>query len=471
MAWGEPYRVRVMETAKTREFLDAVLNRRDITNIYSGGGRGGAKTHASCAAMLLRRLQLRGTLGIMFRRTVTAAEENLKGEMEKVLKQYGIPKGFYKYNIDNKRYDFGNGSALRFAYIRHAGDYEQYQGPEYTDMAFEEATQHIHAHVIATRGSNRTAFRGAIPKQWYTFNPGGVGHVWVVDEAVDNPRPGTLYIASTADDNYALLENDPGYIERVLNHLPDWLRRQWRLGDLRAVAGAFFVMPEEQIIATYDPRILNNPEKVIYIPYHADWYGCVDWGRTAPFCYLIFARWVERLVNGDLIEHCHFVREIYKGGLELDEQAQEVNGLQESLFNGGLMPVRYPLNYGDPAIGKKLEGESTEVGRTFRSVWNENDFSVLAAKTNARVPGWELERNLITHGIMTVDPSCKALIKELRGAVYEGAEAGGPPTGEDMAAGIPDHALDASRYGIVSTFGLGYKAKQKNPYAQISRVA
>lgn len=447
-------KVRVMCTSKQRQFLETVLYDNRKTKIGYGGARGGGKTMVSTFAMALRRFMYPGTPGIMFRKTEKAAEENIKSEIDHTLKLLGIPKNAYKYYVDDKKYVFKNGSTVRLAFIRQPNDYESYVGSQFTDMVFEEANQHEKRHVLQVTGSNRTHFPGCVPKQWYTFNPGGIGSEWCYNDFVNKPDRKTLFIPSYVDENLALLENDPGYINRVLNDLPDWLRRQWRDGDWHAIAGAYFWL---------------NPAQVTTIipPSWADWYGGTDWGRAKPFCTLWAARWKDREGN----EHLHIMREIYKAGLELDEQALEVKRIEAELGKKYELYKPSVLYYADPSIVRRVEGVSTEATRTTRSTWMQYGFYPLPSRSNARIPGWNVVRMLMKHGILTIDPSCGNLLNEIRRAVYEGAANGGTPTGEDLqqGSGHEDHALDALRYLVLSVFGMGFKTTQRNAYDIISK--
>lgn len=454
-----------------RQFLDAVLEDDTVDVICFGGARGGGKTFISCLAMVLRRIKHARTRGLMIRRTQSASDQNLKAEIDKVLTLLGIPQGAIKYRVNDKLFIFPNGSTIKLGYCKLDSDYEQYQGTEYSDICFEEGSQHPRSAWELVGGSNRSNNPECRPKRWMTANPGGIGHAFVLEDFIDpnTRKPGVLYIPSLIHNNYAQLEQDPGYARRVLDPLPEWQRRQWRDGDWNAIAGAYFSLPTHLIRPTFDPTRDDNPENAVQIPYWASWWGGVDFGSSAPFAVLWMAKWQD--ANGK--NRAHIVREVYRANLHLDEQAEQVHETEEYLRDQRILNAESVTYYGDPAIARKVEGLSTEAGRTIRSTWANHGFYVLPAHTNARVPGWQLLKYLLYKEILTIDPSCKALISELRSAIYEGTKAGGSPTGEDIQQGtdVADHALDATRYLVASTFRIGFAEREPDPYHIQERAA
>ena len=54
-------------------------------------------------------------------------------------------------------------------------------------------------------------------------NPGGPGHGWVKERYIDKEEKGKLFIPSKITDNKPLMDNDPGYIDRIKASGPEWL--------------------------------------------------------------------------------------------------------------------------------------------------------------------------------------------------------------------------------------------------------
>lgn len=457
----------VMAPAKEREFLQKVLS-DDATPItlgreiptendaYAvvgyGGAKGGGKTHTSSLAATLLSLQYSNIKGVLFRRGQMSATANYRVEVQKVLYEMGLAEAA-QFKVSGNLFRFWNGSELWLAFINQERDYDRYQGLEFAFMGFGEATQHAETKFDLLKSCNRSTNPRCRARAWLDCNPGGVGHQWVRERFIDKRtrRPDYYWIPAGVYDNPALIINTPNYIRDSLDSLPLWMRKQYKDGDWNTVAGQFWDL---------DPELVMEVEP----PYYADWFGGVDWGYTNPFACIYVARWQEPYMRLDqsgyeMRDRCHVYSEVYQPRLHLDEQAEAVKRMEENLpLHGSRV-----LYYADPATGKGLETVSTEAGRTYHSVWAQHGFYTAAAKTNARVPGWNLVKQLLRRGVMTISPKCNALLGEMASHQYEGAP--GPATSEDMQQGstVMDHATDALRYCIVSVFPMGYTGPIRDP--------
>ena len=210
-----------------------------------GGSRGGGKTHATRIKAVLLCLKYAGIKIIIIRRTYPEVKENHIRPLQQML--FGIAK----YNDQDKRFAFPNGSSIKFGYCASDGDLGQYQGVEYDVIFIDEGTHFTEYQfkvINATcRGVNN------FPKQTHICcNPGGIGHGWVkrlfVDrEYTSEERNGRSaeetaksyrFIRATVHDNPALMES--GEYIQTLNALPEGLRRAWLYGDWDALAGQYF---------------------------------------------------------------------------------------------------------------------------------------------------------------------------------------------------------------------------------------
>jgi phage terminase large subunit len=454
-------RVRVKCSATQRRFLQAVLEETSPYDVVGfGGARGGGKTYASCLAGVLSCLQYPHVKVLLLRKGLASAVNNFRDEVRKILRQLEAGEAA-RWLASDRLFRFHNGAELHLGFCASEEDYERYQGVQYDRIGFEEATQHTELSWDLIGGSNRPNNPDCRPRRWVTCNPGGIGHEWVRRRFVDplTRRDGYLWIPSTLFDNPAMLLQDPGYAKRVLDPLPEWKRRQWKEGDWDAV-------PEQYWSVAPDNILEISPTD---LPRQADWYAGVDWGKAKPFAVIYVARWqdwVQREVRGRQVwearDRAHAYAEVYKAGLDLDEQAALAKETEKTLPLNG----KQVLYYADPATGKETENISTNAGATIRSTWAVYDFIAHPARTNARVPGWNLIKLLLRHRILTISPRCAALLSEMRQHTAEGAP--GPPTSEDLqqSSDVPDHATDALRYCIVSTFGLGYEVEKPDPYLQ-----
>ncbi len=422
---------------------------------------GGGKTHISCVAMIIRRLQFPSTMGLMLRRVRQSADLNLGEKIKQIIQQWGLPygriqRGEIQWQSSDKLFRFPNGSIIQLGYCDNPNDWERYWGPEYADICFEEATNFPEITYTNLASRNRSANAACHPKRWATSNPGGQYDEWYfrrfVNEHTRDQR--TIWIPSTLDDAPALLERDPGYAERIRRTQPDWRYKQWRKGIWNVIAGSYFTVP---------PSCVRYEEP----PYWAEWYAGIDWGHAHPFVCLFMARWKD--FQG--ADRAHFYSEIYETGLEYPEQAQRVSDMERHLRETNVIRGNRMITYyADPATTKDVRGRFAS--RTTREMWREHGLFTFPARTNERVAGWRLLQTLLllpneSQPTLTISPRCKMLLYELEKAVGEGAP--GPIISEDIdhSPSVMDHALDAARYVLVSTFRLGYKPEAIHGYANI----
>jgi hypothetical protein len=165
-----------------------------------------------------------------------------------------------------------------------------------------------------------------------------------------------------------------------------------------------------------------------------------DWGFNAPGCFL----WWLCLPDG----HYHIVREWKFQGQNAEQVATEVKRITREL---GIKRLRYVAC--DPAMRQK-----TGAGR------GESIFETLLrrglpmrASDNDRFNGWMRCHELLqpapdTTPWLTIEPSCRYLIRSIAGAVSH------PKDPDDVDTNSDDHALDAWRYGAMSRPSPSHKA-------------
>jgi hypothetical protein len=358
-----------------------------------------------------------------------------------------------------KRFHFPNGSMMQVGYCgTKASDWEQYVGQQWDDIWFEQAEQwqeHIYDNL---RSSNRrsTGNTTCDVRTLVTFNPGGIGSEWVRRRIVEplSRDNGIKFFKSMVRENYATLERDPSYILRSLSKITDpILRQQWLEGDWDAKGNVFFQLSPP---GHEKPGTVSEED----VPFYADWYGGVDWGRDKPFAYLIGATWRDN--KG--LRHLHIAAEVYVTHRELDEQAILALECERNLR------LRHPhmhdveQRWADWSTSNPIEGESTEQTRTKASVWRKYGFNTYASRRTARSSGWELLKYLIRHQILTISPDCVNLIREFKSAVKANGH-------EDIDQNrCEDHALDALRYMITNIFPLDFSAKTERSDYDLKRI-
>ena len=222
--------------------------------------------------------------GILFRRTYDELEELMLRAAELY-----VPLGGRLVN-KGRDYLFPGGALLKFRYLEQDKHVLRYQGHQYTWIGFDELgnypTDFAWRYMI-------TRCRSAAGVPCYmrgSANPGGAGHAWIKARWIDGFEPyrthrtvetaGAVtmpitrcFIPSLLEDNPALMENDPGYQER-LKLLPGHLYRALRMGDWDIFAGQVF------------DEFRRNRHVVKPFPLESGvWkkFYSFDWGYSDPF--------------------------------------------------------------------------------------------------------------------------------------------------------------------------------------------
>ncbi|MGE5437508.1 MAG: phage terminase large subunit, partial [Syntrophothermus sp.] len=183
--------------------------------IAFGGARGGGKSWAARAKMMLLASNYPGIQILLLRRTL----KELRGNHIIPLMQQ--LDGVAVYKSQEKEFIFPNSSRITLGYCQAETDVLQYQGQAYDVIFLEEATQFTEFQFQSLTESNRSSGmckKKFLPRMYFTCNPGGVGHVWVKRLFVDrdyknkeNPDDYEL-IRSYVYDNKFLMDNSPDYI-------------------------------------------------------------------------------------------------------------------------------------------------------------------------------------------------------------------------------------------------------------------
>jgi phage terminase large subunit len=447
-----PRQVKIMATSAQREVLQRFLfDGPETSTVATGGTRFGGKTWTGANCIGLACLMHSGLRGLALRTVLKASDLNMGEELKQAFfRPMGLPlgsrrRGEIQHLVADHQFHFPNGSLIQLGFCKRPNDWEQHLGLQWDFIWWEQAEQFTEDSYDKLGGSNRPNNTDFSPKVLLTFNPGGIGAPWIKRRVVDPETRDAraIYVPSHIDDCPATLERDPGYIIRSLNKTKDpILRAQWRKGDWDALSGIYFrLLPD-------DGERLGTIQEV-KVPYYAEWYGGVDWGGSKPFAYLVVAQWKD--ARGK--DRIHVVGEVYEGGLDLDIQAERALQLDAQLRK------EYPryevvMRMADPSTANPIEGESTEQSRSKAEIWAKHGFTTYPSMKYGRTSRWELFKYLMRHRIMTIDPSCVNLIRELRGAVRL-------PDKEDIdQLRCPDHALDALSYPTCYLFGLEYAVEK-----------
>lgn len=439
------------------------LIRCPVSEVFFGGARGGGKTDGVLGKWAIKDSYYGPAFNaIMFRRTTVSSEDAIERSKE----IYGPLGG--NFNKVSRIWRMPYGGRVAFAYLDSIDDAGEYQGRNVTDAWVEEAGQYPNpAPIDRLFGVLRSA--SGVPVQMIvTANPGGAGQHWVAARYGMIPFPaapkilnrplenGAIHriavIPSRITDNRVLLDNDPGYIDRLHLVGSKALVRAWLEGDWTAVEGAFFDewSAAKHVLAPFE------------IP--GDWarFRSMDWGSAAPFSVGWWA------VAGDVTRHDGRTiprgaiiryREWYGAsgpnkGLKLS--AEEVaDGIKfreagESVNHGVLDPAAFAQD-GGPSIAERM----AQRGVYFRPADNKR------VSQRGAMGGWDMMRARLKgeNGapMLYVFSTCADFIRTVPVLQHDHARP------EDVDTDAEDHVADCARYGCMSRPWLPRPEVKKAP--------
>ncbi|MEG1126755.1 MAG: hypothetical protein RSE10_08645, partial [Oscillospiraceae bacterium] len=222
------------------------------------------------------------------------------------------------------------------------------------------------------------------------------GQVWVKRLFIDkryrkneNPTDYT-FIAATVYDNSALTQNDSGYV-RMLENLPEDLRRAWLLGDWDIFKGQYFTEFRREI------HVCDTFE----IQKHWRRYLAFDYGLD-----MLAALWIAVDSEG----RGWVYRELYKSNLIISEAAAAIKTAQT-----GDEPY---IILAPPDLFNRRQ----ESGRSVADIFAENGLT-LNKTGNERVSGWLAVKEWLhpvaneqtgeVRARMQIFPCCENLIRTL----------------------------------------------------------
>lgn len=302
--------------------------------ILYGGAAGGGKSHLLRASFIawatsVPRLQL-----YLFRRLYPDLVRNhLQGPTSfHVMLGPLVRAG--KAAIIKGEIRFWNGSIIHLRHLQHTKDIYSYQGTEIHVLAFDEATHFSDTEYRYLRGRCRVVgmnipqeCRWRFPRIILCTNPGGQGHHWckagwidhgpyVVHRAARSDGGMTrCYIPARMDDNPALLEADPDYVERLEGLGDPMLVRAMKDGDWDVVAGAMYASVWRRHLHVCRP-----------FPIPVDWPIWIggDDGFAAPAA-------IVWLTQDPGTKRTFAIRELYRAGMLPDDFARRIIDIQASI--------------------------------------------------------------------------------------------------------------------------------------------
>ena len=344
-----------------------------------GGANGGGKSFVVRITASVLALKYPGIQILILRKTFPELYNNHVKPLRQFLQSDNPNKDqvFAKYDSTRKEFIFPNNS--RIVCGTHENDKEvgKHQGNSYDVIFFEECTFMLKEHYDLITISNRLSGNipteyGFQPRQYFTCNPGNVGHTWVKAMFIDNPevnKPGSdyVFIPSLVFDNEYLMENDPNYV-KTLENLPEKLRRARLYGDWDAFEGQFFDEFDRDI-HVIDP-----------FPIPSNWriYRTRDYGLDMLACYWIAV---------DYENNAYVFKELYERDLIVSEAGKKINDMTTE-------PIYLDIAPPD------LYNRNAQTGKSAVDIFREESGHYLTKASNDRVNGWLAVKEWLA---MTID--------------------------------------------------------------------
>jgi len=175
-------------------------------------------------------------LKVLYLRSVgKSARESFEDLLKKAM-----PTMMQYYVRSRSAVELFNGSRVILGGFRNERDIDSYLGIEYDLVAIDDAHSLSKSKTDQVLGSLRTSKDNWRPRNYITFNPGGIGHGHLKRRFVEPWRKkqetDTRFFFSLPEDNVFL---NPEYLQ-YLEGLTGWLYKAWRKGDFDISAGQYF---------------------------------------------------------------------------------------------------------------------------------------------------------------------------------------------------------------------------------------
>lgn len=413
-----------------------------VDELFYGGARGGGKTDTLLGLWATHVVECgQHARGIIFRRTYPELDEII----ERSRQMYNGMFPGAEYKVGSHTWHFPNGAMLRLRHIETELDADHYQGHSYSFIGWDEITswndlKPYHRLKACLRSAHNVPNKQIVS----TGNPGGPGHNEVKAYFIDPAPEGELiegkdgmtrmFIRSLITDNKILLQNDPGYINRLKNVGDENLVRAWLAGDWDAIVGAFF--------GNWKNEQIGVPS--FEIPSHYPLFGAMDYGESAPTSFALY--------TVDMDNSVFRIAEYYRANCTASQHATNINELIEGCpFTDGRRPTAI---YADPSIFVK---------RRLTDVMNHSAADIFAEAglwltraNNDRVNGWRVINDaLIKDRFFCFNGWNDNLMRTMPSLPRSKSNI------EDLDTHAEDHAADELRYAMMHVY-KPHRTEEKN---------
>ncbi|MGB1373817.1 MAG: hypothetical protein ACPG6R_11895 [Aequoribacter sp.] len=440
------------------------LVRCPVSEIFYGGARGGGKTDGVIGKYAIKEARY----GSDFNAVIFRKELPMLDDLIERSKEIYTPLGG-EFSEHKKTWRMPNGGRLRFRPLERTSDADKFQGQNLTDACVEEAGQYATANPIDRLFGALRSAKGVPTQLMLTGNPGGPGQLWIKARYIDPCPTGMkiqartlpngkehkfVFIPSKIQNNKALLDADPDYIDRLYLVGGKELVKAWLEGDWGAIEGAYF--------DDWSQDMVIEPFK---IPDHWTRLCGFDWGSAKPFA----AYWAAVASEDYVLNSAH----IPKGALVFYREWYGARKTEkgETIPNVGLKMTAEEVGRGiksrsdetihdyiaDPAIFTEDGGPS--IAERMNVPFRRADNKRVAA--HGHVGGWDMMRGRMKgedgRPMIYFFDTCVDAIRTIPVLQHDETRA------EDLDSDGEDHAADTVRYMCMARPWTSKKPKVKEP--------
>jgi phage terminase large subunit len=292
--WPQPRQLTALKACGLSLPFDGEPLHKAVADIIGyGGSAGGGKTDTLLQIAIVAAINYPGINIAYFRREYP----NLEGLGGAIPRSKEMIGHFAKYDKQQHRYTFPNGSKLQFCHCKDLGDELSYKSQQFDILLVDEITEFFPEQInfLITRNRATVDYDTFRPFTACGTNPGGIGHTWFKEGFVEIGSPEKVhtyltetgqpethyYVPAKLADNQILEERDPRY--RQLLSRTELSRKLYLEGDWDIFQGQAFNELRRDIHIV-DP---------FPIPREWNMFGSFDWGYNHPFVFGLFA------VDGD----------------------------------------------------------------------------------------------------------------------------------------------------------------------------